>query len=265
MDTALLSLAFSAGAVAALNPCGFALLPAYLGLMLRGPAGSSTGPTAGPGAASGVVRAIGLTAVMTLGFMVVFATFGLVVSPLAASVQQYLPWVTLATGVLLAVVGVLGLLGRSLALPAALRRGGRIDGSLVSTFGYGVTYALASLTCTVGPFLAVVVTSLRSDDVGTGLALFAVYAGGMGAVVGIAAVAVSLARRRVVGSLRGTARWLPRTANVLIVLVGLYVAYYGVWEIRVLDGADPDDPIIDRALRVQSALSGFVGGLVPGG
>lgn len=48
MDSALLSLALSAGAVAALNPCGFALLPAYLGLMLKDPVLEGTGSPAGP-------------------------------------------------------------------------------------------------------------------------------------------------------------------------------------------------------------------------
>lgn len=267
MDAALLSLALTAGAVAALNPCGFALLPAYLGLVLREPvpvdagAPSASVTTGWRSAGSAVRRAAGLTAVMTAGFLVVFAIFGLVVAPIAASVQQYLPWVTLATGLLLAGFGVVLLLGRDLKVPGLQVRGRALDGSVVSTFAYGVTYALASLTCTVGPFLAVVVTSLRSSDFLEGLVLFAAYAGGMGLVVGIAAIAVALARTGMVGSLRGTARWLPRVTGALLVAVGAYVAYYGVWEIRVLDGADPDDPIIDAALSLQAKLSEFVSGI----
>ena len=45
-------------------------------------------------------------------------------------------------------------------------------------------------------------------------------------------------------------------------MVGVYVAYYGVWEIRVLEGADPEDPVIDAALRVQAWLSERVTELV---
>lgn len=36
MDQGLVGLAFAAGLVAALNPCGFAMLPAYLLLVVRG-------------------------------------------------------------------------------------------------------------------------------------------------------------------------------------------------------------------------------------
>lgn len=273
MDAALVSLALTAGAVAALNPCGFALLPAYLGLVLSEPvpvgvvATGRTGTTvAAPAgwraAGTATRRAVGLTAVMTSGFVVVFAVFGLVVAPIASSVQQYLPWVTLATGVLLAAFGVVLVSGRDLKIPGLQVRGRGLDGSVLSTFLYGVTYALASLTCTVGPFLAVVVTSLRSSDFLEGLVLFVVYAGGMGLVVGVAAVAVALARTGLVGSLRGTARWIPRFSGILLLVVGAYVAYYGVWEIRVLDGADAADPIIDAALSLQAKMSEFVRNLL---
>lgn len=259
MDSALLSLALTAGALAALNPCGFALLPAYLGLMMRDESVEPAGGARGAGRAA--LRAAGLAGVMTSGFLAVFVVFGLAVAPFAASVQEYLPWVTLATGVLLAGVGALMIVGRQLKVPGTGLNGRVIDGTLASTFSYGVTYALASLTCTVGPFLAVVVTSLRSSDILDGIVLFAVYAGGMGLVVGVAAVAVALARSGLVRTLRGTGRWLPRASGGLILVVGLYVAYYGLWEIRVLGGADPADPVIERALSVQSDLSGFVRGI----
>ena len=36
MDQDLVGLAFAAGLVAALNPCGFAMLPAYLALVVMG-------------------------------------------------------------------------------------------------------------------------------------------------------------------------------------------------------------------------------------
>ena len=41
VDQAVIALALVAGAVAAFNPCGFALLPAYLGLLVVGRHGGS--------------------------------------------------------------------------------------------------------------------------------------------------------------------------------------------------------------------------------
>jgi cytochrome c-type biogenesis protein len=256
VDSATLSLAVTAGALAALNPCGFALLPAYLSLLVLPEAVSGDARSLRrTGAAVG--RALLTTGLMTAGFIAVFALFGLVVSPVAAAAQEYLPWVTAATGVVLAALGVALLAGAYVRLPMPTVRGHSGRGA-AATVMYGVTYAVASLTCTVAPFLAIVVTSLRSDALGEGLALFVAYALGMGVVVGVAAVAVALASSATVGRMRSAGRVLPRVAGGLVLVVGLYVAYYGVWEIRVLNGADPADPVVDTALAVQGWLSDLV-------
>ena len=199
---------------------------------------------------------------MTAGFVVVFGIFGLVISPVAAASQQYLPYVTAATGVALVILGVVFVLGGKITVPMPKFTG--FDGQgAVAAFGYGIVYALASLTCTIAPFLAIVVTSLRSDDTGEGLLLFLTYALGMGLVVGIAAVGVALASGALVGRLRSAGRWMPRAVGALVLLVGAYVAYYGVWEIRVLNGADADDPVIDAALEVQRWLNERVKAVLP--
>ncbi|WP_211357294.1 cytochrome c biogenesis CcdA family protein [Nocardioides rubriscoriae] len=266
MDSAALTLAFTAGGLAALNPCGFALLPAYLTLAVLpdGSAASSAGTTVTVARRSlaAVGRAVVATVLMTAGFVLVFGAFGLVVQPVASGVQEYLPYVTAATGVLLALVGLVLVLGRELRLPVLHLRRAEGHGA-VATFGYGVVYAVASLTCTVGPFLAIVVTSLRGDQVLDGLGLFVTYAAGMGAVVGLAAIAVALSSQALLGRLRTAGRWLPRVTGVLLLLVGLYVAWYGGWEVRVLRGGDPADPVVDTALRAQRWLSEQVGALLP--
>ncbi|GAB4926742.1 hypothetical protein MAHJHV33_48170 [Mycobacterium avium subsp. hominissuis] len=40
-------------------------------------------------------------------------------------------------------------------------------------YGYGISYAIASLSCTVGPFLAVTAAGLRSGSLLTGAAVTA--------------------------------------------------------------------------------------------
>ncbi len=251
-----LPLAVAAGMLAAVNPCGFALLPAYLSVLVLG--------DDSPGAGRAVGRAAALTGWMTLGFVAVFGVFGLLVSPVAASAQQYLPWFTTAFGVAVAAAGVWLLLGRDLPT-LRLRRG---SGSAVTRtapamVGFGASYATASLTCSIAPFLALVVTALRAGSVADGVALYLGYALGMGAVVGLAAVAVALARRGLVAALRRSGRWVPRVAGALLLLAGAYVAWYGAWGLRVLGGDDPADPVIEGAARVQRALARFLDRFTP--
>lgn len=255
MDTSGLLLAFSAGLVAAVNPCGFALLPAYLSLLVVG----DDSPTR----SRALVRAVTTSAVMTLAFVGVFLVFGLVISPVASSAQRHLPWVTLGLGLALAGAGVWLLLGGRVPGLSLAVRGTRVRRGFVPVLLYGAGYAAASLTCTVAPFLAVVVSAFRAGSTGSGLLLFVAYAVGMGTVVATAAVAVALARASLVTRMRRTGPFAARVTGGLLVLVGAYVAWYGWWEIRVLGGEVTDDRVVDTALRVQSAVSGLVdrGGL----
>ena len=251
-----LALALAAGMLAAVNPCGFALLPAYLSILVLG--------DDSPGAARAVGRAVTLTAWMTIGFIAVFGVFGLVVSPVASQVQQYLPWFTVAFGVVVAAAGAWLVAGRELPrLRLGAGSGAAVTRSAPAMVGFGVSYAVASLTCSIAPFLALVVTSFRAGSTGEGVLLYVAYGVGMGLLVGLAAVAVALARRGLVTRLRRTGRWVPRAGGVLLLVVGAYVAWYGVWELRVLGGDDPADPIIEAAARIQRTLAGWVGALTP--
>jgi len=128
-------------------------------------------------------------------------------------------------------------------------------------FGFGVSYAAASLTCTVAPFLAVVVAAFRADSVLAGSALFLLYGAGMGLVVGTAALSVALAQQSLVRGARRAGRLVPTAGGVLLVLVGAYVAYYGWWEIRVLRGGSTADPVIEAAASVQQTLANTVASL----
>ena len=255
MPDGLLALALGAGMVAAINPCGFALLPAYLSLLVIGDSAGSR--------RSAVGRALAFTGAMTLGFVAVFGIFGLVIAPVAASVQRYLPWVTVVLGCALLLLGIWLLAGRALPAIGWSPQGPKLTRRFASMAGFGAAYAVASLTCTIAPFLAIVVASFRAGSAWTGVALFVAYALGMGLMVGAAAVAVALARSSVIGRLQRAGRWVPRAAGFLMVVVGAYVAYYGWWELRVLAGGATDDPVVGAASRLQAVLVAAVTALGP--
>jgi cytochrome c biogenesis protein CcdA len=247
-----LGLAFGAGLVAALNPCGFAMLPAYLTLVVRG------GGTRG---ASAVGRAVAATAAMAVGFITVFGVFGLLAVSAASTVQRYLPYATAAIGIALAALGVWQLSGRAVKIPIRdpLAAGNRWapTAALASMFGYGISYALASLSCTVGPFLAVTGIGIRSAR--GGLPAVLAYTAGLVLIVGTLAVAAAVAGSGLVDRLRRIVPYVNRISGALLVLVGAYVAYYGWFELRLYaGGADPRDPIIAAAGRFQGALAGWV-------
>ncbi|GAA0405260.1 hypothetical protein Acor_23070 [Acrocarpospora corrugata] len=248
-----LTLALAAGTVAAFNPCGFAMLPAYLTLLIADGGTARRGPLA---------RALLLSAAMTAGFVTVFGLFGLAVTALAVSVGRYLPWATLVIGALLAGLGVWLLTGRELLLRLPGLVTGRPASSPLSLYGYGLSYAVASLSCTAGPFLAVTSASLSGAGLLGGVAAFVAYALGMGLVVAVLSLVVALARDAVVTRLRRLLPYVSRAGGGLLVVAGLYVMYYGWYELRVFSGEAVGDPIVGAATAVQQVIAGglaFVG------
>lgn len=255
MQTAGAALALGAGMLAALNPCGFALLPAYLTLLVTGDQ---------PTRLVAVGRALRMTVAMTAGFTAVFAVFGLVIAPVASSAQRYLPWFSVLVGLTIAAAGIWVMSGRTIAVPKWGPRGGTpVTRSMRSMFAFGISYAVASLTCTIAPFLAVVVSAFRADSPLTGATLFLLYAAGMGLVVGTAAIAVALAQQSLVRGARQLGRATPIAGGALLLLIGAYVAYYGWWEIRVLSGASADDPVIEAAAAAQQWLANTASAVGP--
>ncbi|MFD7282587.1 cytochrome c biogenesis CcdA family protein [Streptomyces sp. NPDC059862] len=253
-----LALALTAGMLAAVNPCGFALLPAYLSLLVLG--------DDSPSRTVAVGRALAATAAMTVGFAALFGVFGLAVQPVAGQVQRHLPWFTIAFGLLMAVVGAWLLAGRQLpALAPKVRRAPTVTRSIPSMALFGVAYATASLGCTIAPFLAIVVSAFRSGSTGEGIALFAAYAAGMGLIVGAASLTIALTRITAVTRLRRFGALAPRLGGGLLLLVGAYVAYYGWYEIRVQHDPATTDPVINGAGAAQRAIADTLDGAGPAG
>jgi cytochrome c biogenesis protein CcdA len=253
MDKGLLGLAFGAGLVAALNPCGFALLPAYLTLVVRAERA---------GVLTAVWRALAATAAMTLGFLVAFGTFGLLTVTVATTVERFAPYVTIVIGISLVALGIWLLLGRDLTAltPRALAAGRRAPTARIgSMFGYGLGYGVASLSCTIGPFLAVTGAVFRGGPVLDGVMIYLAYAAGFGLLVGVLAVTVAFANCALIDRIRRILPYINRISGALLIAVGLYVGYYGLYEVRlfVLNGS-PTDPVIAAAGHLQSALAGWV-------
>ncbi|MFJ2081927.1 cytochrome c biogenesis protein CcdA [Micromonospora chokoriensis] len=246
--TAALLLALTAGMLGAVNPCGFALLPAYLSLLVAG--ASDTRGAVG--------RALTAAAGLTMGYVLVFGAFGLALAPLAGWLRPRLPWLTVTLGVLLLLLAGCWLLaGRRLPSPGWSARAPRLTRSWPSMVLFGAAYALASLGCAIAPFLAIVVTSLQAGSTGRGLALFGAYALGMGLVVAVAALGVALLRDGLVARLRVAGALVPRLSGLMLLVTGGYVAWYGWYELRLAAGRRDalHDPVIRAAAQVQRALA----------
>ncbi len=89
-----LGFAFGAGMVAAVNPCGFAMLPAYLSLYLGSrEAGFGKRPALGR-----VFRAVLIGGVVSMGFVLLFSMAGVIVAAGGSVIMEAMPWFGVVIG-----------------------------------------------------------------------------------------------------------------------------------------------------------------------
>lgn len=233
-----------AGVLATFNPCGFALLPAYLALL-----------TDAPSKASSVRNALRFAAGMGLGFLAVFSLMAVLLAPLLSAIVVFLPYVTLAAGVFLLLLGVLLLSGRDFKAwtpKVAIAP----SGSFASSIGYGLTFALVSLSCTIGPFIAVTgVSALSGSLVSTALS-FLIFALGMFLTVLVLSLLVAVASSG--KAFRSFSAHVSKASGVLVILASLYVMYFAFYEIRVANGSVAIDPVVSKVSAVQAGLSSWL-------
>jgi cytochrome c biogenesis protein CcdA len=244
------ALALAAGMVAAFNPCGFAMLPAYLAYFVGMDDDS-------PDTAAAVMRAMKVSAVLTGGFVLVFGLAGSLLS-WTTGIQQRLPWITIVIGLGLTALGLAFLRGFELTIGLPRLNKGTGGRQLGSMFLFGVSYAIASLSCTIGPFLAVTGVIGTSRSPLSGVALFTVYAVGMGLVFSVLTVAVALARQGLVAKMRGVLPYVNKVSGVLLIAAGLYMAWYGYWEIEIVNGDTADGGPAEFFFTLNSDLSNWV-------
>ena len=222
-----LGFAFVAGLVSAVNPCGFAMLPAYLGLYVG--SGHQRNGSRHPARLLGRALLVGGT--VTAGFIVLFSVAGITIGLGAhAVVERVTPWFGLAIGVVLAAAGAWmlggGRLYSGLAARAAAGLGAPGQVNARGYFLFGLSYGTASLSCTLPIFLIVVGTSLAASDILTSLGQFILYALGMGLVIMTLTVGIALFRGTMVGALRRALPYVQPVGALLMILAGSYIVFY---------------------------------------
>ncbi len=222
-----LGVAFAAGMVAAVNPCGFAMLPAYLSLYL----GTEESGFAERSALSRALRALAVGCVVSLGFVLLFGVAGLVISAGGRALIEIMPVLGVLVGEALVVLGVWMLLaGRAPYAAATSKLAARLgDPRKVGVRGfflYGLAYGAASLGCTLPAFLAVIGTGIASGGGVAGAVRFLGYGLGMASVLVALTVALAFFKEGLVRWLRGALPYVQRASALLLILAGAYVVFY---------------------------------------
>jgi cytochrome c biogenesis protein CcdA len=243
-----MSLSFIRGLVAAVNPCGFILLPTYL-MYFLGVSGGAPGTQK-----ASLRRALKVSAAVSTGFLAVFLVIGFLSVPLRSTISSNSKYVTGFIAVALIVLGLAMLFGYKPPFMTPQIDSGKKDQTVKSMFIYGVAYAVASIGCTIGLFLATVFSARPDETFINSVGNMVAYGAGMALLVSALTVGFAFANTGLLKFLRNSMQYIDRVAAAFVVLSGLYLAWYFYW----VDLDNGGDPITDWAFARQADATAFL-------
>ena len=240
-------LSFGSGLLAAVNPCGFVLLPTYLMYFL--------GVSGRPGTQRATVRrALFVSAALSVGFMTVFIIVGGISRLFTDWLNQNAKYVALLIGIALVILGIAMLFGYRLPFSTPKLETGKRDQTVVSMYVFGVAYAIASIGCTLGPFSATVLGTIDTDGFFQGVIAVVLYGVAMSLLITTLTVTLALAQGGLLKSLRTGMKYVEIASAIVMILSGLYLTWY--WFIDIRDKYD--DKLTGHVLTWQERIAQFI-------
>jgi len=218
---------FGAGMVSAVNPCGFAMLPVYLTLYL----GANESEYENRSWYSRFLRAVGVTAVVTAGFSLLFLLIGMVILAGGKAILALVPWFAVLVGFFLFALGIWLMFGKHLSCSFLLRLSSKIGDPRQMTikgfFLFGLAFGMTSMSCTLPIFLAVVGSSINQGDFVQGMHQFLAFISGTGLVLLILTLSLAFIKGGVVlDAMRKIQPMVDKISAVFLLVAGGYIIYY---------------------------------------
>ena len=237
---------FLAGVMATVNPCGFVLLPTYL-MYFLGMEGARPGSQR-----AAISRALVVAGSVAGGFLAVFLLIGILYHAGVSWLLDNSYWFSLVIGIGMIVLGIAMLFGFHLALGTPKLGVGGKDRTVTSMFLYGISYAVASLGCTL-PLFITVLGSVSRNGVGAGILNTLGYAVGMSVTLAGLTVALATARTGLLTVMRRVMQHLDMVAGAFLVLTGVYLTWYSWTSI-----SDTRSGVVSEAEHLNARLQYWV-------
>ena len=219
---------FSSGLIAAFNPCGVLMFPAYIGYQLKS---INQIDSQKPVVFALFIKALSLGIFTSLGFVVLFGFMGLLLGLFGSLIRAWVPLMGLIIGVLLIVFGVFLLGFRTkiniLFLSRASSLGSGIKNQNLGMFVFGIGYGIASLSCALPIYLAAIGLVLGTNlNISNIIFNSLIYAFGMGVVMISTSVGVVIFKHSVNSFVSKISRSVEYIGSVLMIIAGIFITHY---------------------------------------
>jgi cytochrome c-type biogenesis protein len=240
---------FILGVMAAINPCGFVLLPTYLVYYL------GTEIQRGEESRSATLRrSLVVGSAVSAGFVGLFLVVGIISRAFTNAIVTHSKYASLVIGVLLVAMGIAMFLGWKppIARPDVSVQRQR---TVWNMFLFGIVYAIASIGCTIGFLTSVILGSVNRQGYVSGVLSITLYGLGMGLLVTSLTVALAFARVGFLTTLKKSLRWFDKVSAGFVTLTGLYLTWY--WFSAITNRGAGN--LVTRVDSVQTDVAQFLG------
>ena len=252
--TAAFAFAYVAGVLAAFNPCGFAMLPGWVGYFL------ATGERHESDMLARLLGALWVGTVMSLGFIFMFGLVAMLAVGGSVILNRVLPLVDLALAAGLAALGAYLLTGATppgLSLP---RPTGTPRRSARGMFVYGLGYGIATLSCVMPVFLVALGVS-TSGGPSARAAGFIGFSLGIMSVILLVTILASLTKGAA-ERLRVASRYVSVLSGALLIGAAAYIAWREIPLAAITIGLQEPPPRIVATVTATIILAGSMVGLI---
>jgi len=239
---------FILGVMAAVNPCGFVLLPTYLvyylGTELNREDENKT---------TTLRRGLSVGLAVSSGFIGLFIVVGIISRAFTTVIRDNAKYAALIIGIGLVIMGIAMLFGWKLpiAQPDVSVQRKRTTWNM---FMFGIVYAIASIGCTIGLLISVILGSINRHGFVSGVISIVLYGLGMGLLVTSLTVALAFARVGLVSTIKKSFKWFDTISAAFVVLTGLYLTWY--WLGAITDRGS--DGVTSRVEHWQTSVAQFL-------
>jgi cytochrome c biogenesis protein CcdA len=238
---------FILGVLAAVNPCGFVLLPTYLIFFL----GTREEPNLKTDERLG--RALVVSSGISVGFLAIFFVIGVISRLFTQWIELNAKYASLAIGIVLVIGGARMLTGWTpkFALPQI---GGVQTKTFRATVIYGVAYAVASIGCTIGFLTTAVFGSIALHGFVSGVLSILLYGLGMAMLVTALTVSLAFAKTGILTIVKNQLHLIQRLGAILVTLTGIYLVFY--WYAAISETRSAS--FVTRIERWQTKVASFL-------
>lgn len=233
LDIFNLGYSFIAGVLAAINPCGIVMLPAYLSLYVYSNSEDNDITTS-----KKIRNSLNIILFVGVGFVALFSLSAVIVSLSSELIGDLIPFLSILLSMLILYFGIGELKGEQIFSSKISSLSSKIGNpkntNPIGFILFGVSYGLASVGCALPIFISVVTKSINAQSNQKIFLDFISYSLGMLSVIAIltAATFISINSTKKLNTF--FRKWSYLVFGIFLTFAGIFMLSYWIYDLRLI-------------------------------